>query len=253
MTPNTPARLQPAGVVPPPTPFEKGDVTNSKPRVSARKPAARIRSQRKSAMGLPPEFPLFPHKSGRWAKKVRGVRHHFGKVEDDPKGEAALRKWLDEKDDLLAGRTPRTKSAGLTVGGMCDRFLQAKDSQLTAGEITRLTRNDYEQTTDRIVAHFGKNRLVTDLASDDFEALRSSISKTRGPVAGESAGSVVPKRARLVDQRTNRWRDAPRYCAAVCSPFARRCKSRDERGGPSGRWRLPPLTSETGTVQWLQH
>lgn len=94
-----------------------------------------------------------------------------------------LSRWLEEKDYLLAGRTPRAKSGGLTVGELCDRFLQAKDKQRAAGEITFMTRRDYEETTDRIVAQFGKNRLAVDLASDDFEALRASIAKTCGPVA----------------------------------------------------------------------
>lgn len=53
------------------------------------------------------------------------MRYYFGKVDDDPKGDAALRKWLDEKDDLLASRTPRAKTEGLTVGELCDRFIQA--------------------------------------------------------------------------------------------------------------------------------
>src|SRR5262249_31981921 len=133
--------------------------------------------------GLHPQFPLFPHQSGRWAKKVRGKLHYFGKESEDPKGEAALQIWADQKDDLIAGRAPRAKKDGLTGGEMCDRFLQAKDLQLDSGEITHLTRNDYEQTTDRIVAKFGKNRLVADLASDDFEALRRVFATTRGPVA----------------------------------------------------------------------
>ena len=50
-------------------------MTNSKRPQSARKPAAIIRSDRKAALDLPQEFPLFPQGSGRWAKKVRGKLH----------------------------------------------------------------------------------------------------------------------------------------------------------------------------------
>src|SRR5205085_349421 len=42
-----------------------------------------------------------------------------------------------------------------------------------------------------VMDHFGKNRLVTDLVSEDFAALRASIAKTRGPVAlGNEMGRV---------------------------------------------------------------
>ena len=158
-------------------------MVNSTAHSSARKPTLRIRSKRKAALGLPPEFPLFPHKSGRWAKQVRGERHYFGKVADDPKGEAALRLWLDQKDDLLAGRTPRTTSDEITIRDLCNRFLTAKAQQRDAGELTQVSWNDYKRTTDRLVDHFGKSRPVIDLASEDFEQLKDSIAKTRGPVA----------------------------------------------------------------------
>ena len=44
-----------------------------------------------------PDFPPFPHATGRWAKKVRGKLHYFGKIADDPKGAAALDLWLEQK------------------------------------------------------------------------------------------------------------------------------------------------------------
>ena len=47
-----------------------------------------------------PDFPLFPHDSGRWTKKVRGLLHYFGYWTDDPRGDAALAKWNEVKDDL---------------------------------------------------------------------------------------------------------------------------------------------------------
>ncbi len=63
-----------------------------------------------------PDFPLFHHASIRGAtKKVKGKLVYFGKVSDDPKGILALEKWLNEKDDLLAGRTPRVSGDGLTI------------------------------------------------------------------------------------------------------------------------------------------
>ena len=69
-----------------------------------------------------PDFPLFPHRNGRWAKKVRGKFCYFGKWAEDPKGEAAIQLWADQKDDLLAGRTPRASRDGLTVAGSVQSF-----------------------------------------------------------------------------------------------------------------------------------
>lgn len=137
------------------------------------------------------DFPLFPHRRGHWAKKVRGEMRYFGRCVEDPEGKKALQKWLDEKEDLLAGRNPRSKTGGIEVFELCNAFLNAKLDALKAHEITALTFEDYRGTTDRIVEAFGKRRIVGDLSVSDFAALRRSMAKTLGPVAlGNAVGRV---------------------------------------------------------------
>jgi integrase len=137
-----------------------------------------------------PDFPLFPHKgTNRWAKKIRGKRHYFGHVlPDDPKGEKALQLWLDQKDDLLAGRTPRVSGDGLTVDDLCNKYLTSKYHKLQASELSPRSLADCKMATDRIVQVFGKKRLVDDLAAEDFAELRRDIAKTRNP---ESVGNEI--------------------------------------------------------------
>ena len=112
--------------------------------------------------------------------KVRGKVHYFGSWSDP---DAALQKWVDQKDDLLAGRTPRVTTDGLTVRELCNWFLTSKSHLLDNSEITARTFRDYFASCSRVVDHFSANRIVADLVADDFERLRSKLAKTRGPVA----------------------------------------------------------------------
>jgi integrase len=139
-----------------------------------------------------PDFPLSPHASGAWQKKIRGKIHYFGRwatrvngklvrVEGDG-WKQALEEYKAIADDLHAGRTPRVHGDGLTVADLCNRFLTSRLRKVEAGEMGERMFAEYKQTTDRLVATFGKTRLVNDLASDDFEALRADLAKQYGPV-----------------------------------------------------------------------
>jgi integrase len=60
--------------------------------------------------------------------------------------------------------------------------LTAKLRKADAGEIGRRMFSEYKEVTDLLVSSFGANRLVDDLAADDFEALRAQMAKAGGPV-----------------------------------------------------------------------
>jgi integrase len=124
-----------------------------------------------------PDFPLFPHAAGVWAKKIRGKLHYFGSW-SDPDG--ALAKYLAEKDDLHAGRTPRPAPDAVTVKDACNAFLTAKQQLVDTGELSPRTWLDYKDAADQVVSAFGKGRLVADLRPADFAALRNRVAEKWG-------------------------------------------------------------------------
>ncbi|MDZ4686827.1 MAG: tyrosine-type recombinase/integrase [Planctomycetaceae bacterium] len=133
------------------------------------------------------DFPLFPHQTRRWAKKIRGRTHYFGRWGDPA---AALAKYLTQRDDLHAGRKPRPPVRELTVEHLTQRFLASKQAYVETGELSSRTLRDYRATCAHVVAHFGRHRLVSDLHPDDFEPLRMALAATRGPV---SLGNAIQR------------------------------------------------------------
>jgi integrase len=157
--------------------------------------STRRRSSRKAAdrpIKPYPDFPLTPHASGAWQKKIRGKIHYFGRWARRVNGKLeriegdgwkdALEEYKAVADDLHAGRTPRVKCDGLTVAALCNAFLTAKHRKLASGGLGSQMFQEYRATTDLLVAAFGKTRPVDDLAADDFEALRARMAERCGPV-----------------------------------------------------------------------
>ena len=103
-------------------------------------------SRRKSKPKKPyPDFPLFPHATGRWAKKIRQKSHYFGRVAADPDGTEALEKLNREWQYLKEGRTPPHSVSGdkLTIAELCDEFLNSKRLKLESGELSESSFRDY--------------------------------------------------------------------------------------------------------------
>lgn len=133
-----------------------------------------------------PDFPLFPHAAGYWAKKIRGRLVYFGRW-DDPQG--ALAKYNQQAEDLHAGRTPGRNGdvGGVTLRDLCNRFWTTKKHKVDSGELTHRSLDDYYATCERILDAFGKARLVSDLKPLDFERFKVSLAKTRKSPAALSS------------------------------------------------------------------
>jgi integrase len=94
----------------------------------------------------------------------------------------ALELYKAQADDLHGGRTSRVTGDGLTLADLCNAFLTAKQRKVASGELGTRMFSEYKETTDLLVATFGKTRLVDDLAADDFGGLRARMADRWGPV-----------------------------------------------------------------------
>ena len=124
------------------------------------------------------DFPLFPHATGRWAKKIAGKMHYFGPW-SDPEG--ALQRYRDQADDLH----PRPKPARRVVrlNALCAEFLRHKQHQLEASEIGPRTLRAYRETCSLLTRTFGARAIIEDLVPADFRDLRAKLASRLGPDA----------------------------------------------------------------------
>jgi integrase len=106
-----------------------------------------------------PDFPLFAHDSGKWAKKIGGKLRYFGRWAD-PAGALA-----EYQASLVCDRLAQTS---LTVKAACDLFLTAKQAARDAGKITARSFADYLKTCLRVADHWGRDKAVAFLGPDDF-------------------------------------------------------------------------------------
>ena len=119
------------------------------------------------------EFPLTAHGNGQWCKKIRSKVHFFGVWGE---ADSALQKYLDQRDDLQAGRTPRLSSKdNPTTADIVNLWLKRCDDQVAAGELQSVTLNDYIRICGKIVEHFGRNTDPEQLRPTDFAAFRLKV------------------------------------------------------------------------------
>ncbi len=197
-----------------------------------------------------PDFPLFPHASGRWAKKVKGAMLYFGSTAGDLQGDAALAAWLEEKDYcLLYGRRPAKTTGGLTVGELVDRFLNLKRLNIENKELSPLTFLAWHTVCAMVLKQFGAGRHVESLGPDDFDAFfRAQIS---GRAAGTRAQYITLVRGlfRFAYNEHQRLIAAPVLLGqSLCLP--RRLRSKRSLGDGMRVFKPDQIRKLLGIVRW---
>jgi integrase len=130
----------------------------------------------RQAPGKPyPSFPLTPHASGQFCKKIRGKVHYFGSVADP---DAALKRYHQHCEALHSGKATRVeRTTELTVADLANRFLAAKDERRELGELSPAAFVEYHRDCERFVGFFGRERAVLSITREDLADLRKHLAK----------------------------------------------------------------------------
>ncbi|WP_417739838.1 tyrosine-type recombinase/integrase [Rosistilla oblonga] len=121
-----------------------------------------------------PAYPLYPHGSGQWAKKVRGKVIYCGPWADP---DAALNHWLRVKDEAIAGR-PVSDDSCLRLKQLCNLFLDSKDARVKLGKMTPRSFKDYENACTYMVGFLGGAIPAESLKPADFTRMRLAFPET---------------------------------------------------------------------------
>lgn len=144
-----------------------------------------------------PDFPLTPHPSGRWCKRINGKLRFFGRwghvkagklVRVDDVGASAteaLDRFKAQRDDLYANREPEPAPAaanGPILADIINGYLTDKKILVDVGKLTGRSFDEYRRTCGLVIKTFGRSRSIETLTSDDFRQLYRVLSDRYGLV-----------------------------------------------------------------------
>jgi integrase len=143
----------------------------------------------KSASKPYPDYPLYPHRSGKWAKKIKGKTVYFGRL-DNPDG--ALAEYQAHKAKLDAqNRLPSLRelprhsvlNPPLSLRQAADKFCESKRKAVERGELRERTLDELRRTSDKFCEIIGPGVPVTSIGPDHFTTFRDSRAATLNVVS----------------------------------------------------------------------
>jgi integrase len=154
--------IEPIEDKPEPSPRESSRATVDRPQKNI------DGSYRVGSEFTPSQFPLFPHGSGQWAKKINGAMRYFG-VWDQ--WQAALKSFERVERERLATSRPES-----CVRNMVDLFLDAQELRAERGTVSRRQYEDYKFTLNALAKSLGEGSDLAALTPEDWERWREEIS-----------------------------------------------------------------------------
>ena len=151
----------------------------------------------------PKSFPLTPHASGKWMKKINGKLEYFGRwgirrkgkmvrLPNDGKDEAKAEyeEFLElckqqAETEVIGKLTPggKIRHDKITLAQVCNLFLDAMYERLqTGGKLSYATLLDYRNSEQLMCDFLGKRTKVVELLPNHFIRLSIAIHRKYGVV-----------------------------------------------------------------------
>jgi hypothetical protein len=143
-----------------------------------------------------PKFPLTPHKTGQWKKRVGGRDFYFGRWHDpdvgirwgdlaqvDPTGrmwKAAFEEYNTFARREAEGQLMAAKSVDVSIEAVASAFLNAEHDRLDAGDIKPRTYEGHRDALRQLLAGVGPHVLIRTLDEEtDLATLKGYLAALR--------------------------------------------------------------------------
>ncbi|XZE56136.1 tyrosine-type recombinase/integrase [Planctomycetaceae bacterium SH139] len=118
----------------------------------------------------PKDCPLSHHRNGQWCKKVKGKLRYFGTDLD-----AALKRWAEEKDHLLAGLEPPRTDKSATLAELANLHHAYVKQQANEGNLRSDHPRQYKRVLGRLIESLGANARIDKLTPASWAKVRADL------------------------------------------------------------------------------
>ena len=142
------------------------------------------------------KLPLFKHRNGQWAKKIKGKLYYFG-----TQYEVALESYLRDADHLKAGKGKPQRSGTPTIVELANLYYDGCRGRVSSGDLTQATLDEAERSLKRLVEFRGISDHPSDWEPLDFKDIKlwlfEPVVRTTPIRGGIKQGNSVKRRSSI--------------------------------------------------------